>query len=368
MKAVADRLLASLLVLLLLPAAAVAAPGIRTPADLQAAGRLQVASSITPSEGIVPGQRLRLILEIATDRWFTGGTGVGIPEVPGLVILQTEQFAVNASENRGGENWVVQRWTLYVYPQRAGEFAIPPVALDVKVNAGEAGNVEGRVRAPPLTLDVRLPEELAEAEHWVAAPEFSVDQRFDRDLEGLGVGDAFEREITFEARDVMAMMLPVFSAREFSGLAIYPAPAELEDRGNRGESLARRSQRISYVVESEGLYLLPARDFLWWNTRTGKLQVLSLPATEIQVGSGGASDAGSRTDPGTGRQRVLLLAGLAALALGLWLAFVLLPRLPLERLRHWLQSAGRLVAELRKPALPAELNPGSSAGEKKASG
>jgi hypothetical protein len=368
-KRLAHRLLALLLAIAPLGARAADAP---TVDDLLAAGRLQLDSALRPADGIVPGQKLGLVLQVATDRWFTGGTRIVIPEVPGLVILQTEQFASNASENRGGESWVIQRWTLDVYARRAGEFSIPAIALDLQVNAGERGEVAGRVNAPPVTFEARLPDGLAGAESWVAAPEFRVSQRFDRDLDALQVGDAFEREITFEATDLMAMMLPTFEAARPEGLAIYPEPPVLDDSSNRGELRARRSQRFSYVVESEGLYLLPARDFLWWNTQTRELQVLSLPATEVLVASGAASDAGTGTGPGfsqlTARQRALLLAGLAALGATLWLAFLLLPRLPLERVGSWLRRVSRVVAELREPALPAELNPGSSAGGRKASG
>ena len=54
-----------------------------------------------------------------------------------------------------------------------------------------------------------------------------------------------------------------------------------------------RSQRISYVMETQGLFLLPARDYFWWDTGSGELKLLSLPATEILVGEGGATAAGS---------------------------------------------------------------------------
>jgi hypothetical protein len=362
------RLVLHLLALLLLTSACAAlAAQPTTTDDLLASGRLGSDSAIRPVADTVPGQKLRLILEIATDRWFTGGTRIGIPEVPGLVILQTEQFANNASETRDGQSWVVQRWTLDVYAQRPGSFDIPPIPLDIKVNAGEAGEIAGRVSAPPVTFVVGLPDSLAGAERWVAAPEFRVEQRFDRPLEGLQEGDAFEREITFEAADVMAMMLPVFAPKNIAGLATYPAPPALEDRSNRGATVARRTERISYVVEAAGHYLLPARDYLWWNTQTRKLQVLSLPATEIRVGTGVAGTSG----PDTGgelvqliRQRgVLILASLVLLAGALWLVVLLRRRLPLERASRCVRNAMRTLADLRKPALPRSLNPGSSAGE-----
>ncbi len=336
-----------------------------TVTELQQAGRLEVASTILPADNIVPRQKLRLVLEIATDRWFTGGTRIVVPEVPGLVILQTEQFASNASENRRGQSWVVQRWSLDVYPRRDGEFTIPPVRLRLQVNAGEAGDIEGELTSPPVRFRAQAPVDLQQTGQWVAAPAFSVSQRFDRELADLTVGDAFSRDIVFEASDVMAMMLPDFEVDETTGLAVYPAPPQLEDSSNRGETQARRSQRISYVAEAEGRYILPGGEFAWWDTGTNRLQWLSLPDTEIFVGLGGVADTGTELvlPRMTREQRLKLLGGLILFSGALWLAWWLLPRLPLARFRRELLRVWRLLADLRKPALPARLNPGSTAGE-----
>ncbi len=181
--------------------------------DLQAlldSGELRVESSVEPPAGLVPGQRGRLVISVATGTWFTGGTRIRIPEVPGLVILQTEQFAANTSETRNGRTWVIQRWTLDLYPQHAGNFTVPAITLSVQVNAGDRGDLAGDIESPPLDVQVSLPPALAQADSWVAAPAFSVTQRVDRDLDSLQPGDAFERRIEFRGEDVLAMMLPVF--------------------------------------------------------------------------------------------------------------------------------------------------------------
>ena len=149
-----------------------------TVADLQAEGRLQLRSWLVPARDIAPGQQLKLNLEIATDRWFTGGTRIQIPEVPGLVILQTDSFASNSSEQRNGQSWVVQRWSLEVYPQRAGNFSIPPLNARIKVSAEGGDSVTGQVTGPALEFSVTRPDALARVDHWVAAPEFSVSQTF----------------------------------------------------------------------------------------------------------------------------------------------------------------------------------------------
>ncbi|MDX1735502.1 MAG: BatD family protein, partial [Halioglobus sp.] len=177
-------------------------------AALRAQGQLQVATLVQPATAVVPGQKAELVIEIATNTWFTGGTRVTVPEVPGLVILQNEQFATNATQIRSGQTWVVQRWTLDVFAQRAGAFTVPPVRLQVKVNAGEKGDIEGELFTPATDIEVQLPDELARINQWTAAPAFEVSQQFDRALDKLAVGDALSRDIVLQASDLMAMMLP----------------------------------------------------------------------------------------------------------------------------------------------------------------
>lgn len=330
--------------------------------ELQASGHLRIDSALTPSERIVPGQKVTLTLEIATDRWFTGGTRIGLPEVPGLVILQTEQFASNASETRNGQTWVIQRWSLDVFPQRAGEFTIGPIALQLQVNAGEADDVKGEGHSPSRHFSVAIPESLAQIDQWVAAPAFSVRQNFDRALDDLSVGDAFEQEIVFEASDVLAMMLPAYAIEQQPGLAAYPAPPVLDNSVNRGQTLASRRIRISYVVEQAGQYVLPARDYFWWNTQNAELELLSLPETRIDiVGVGASQKNASETMQLTPRQILTLLLSLMVLATALRLAWIYLPHLPTARAATLLSDLTLRWQALRRPALAKRLNPGSNA-------
>ena len=337
-----------------------------TAEELRAAGHLQLETELTPVGEIVPGQKVSLTLAIATDRWFTGGARIGIPEVAGLVILQTQQFASNASETRNGQSWVVQRWTLDIYPQRAGQFVIPSLPVRVKVNTADAGDVEGELSTQPESLSVSVPPALAQAEYWVAAPAFEVSQSFDRSLEDLQVGDAFEREVVFEASDVLAMMLPTLAAETIPGLAAYPSPPSLDNSSNRGQTSASRTRRISYVVEAEGTYLLPVREYFWWDTQSAQLQLLSLPATEISVGAGAASPsrraiAALAISP---KQLLLALAGLVLLSFALWLAWQRLPAIPAARLTAALSrlrrdglsgSTSEVAAVSRQPSAVCQL-------------
>jgi len=327
---------------------------------MQAQGHLTIGSSLHPESGLVPGQRAELILEIATDRWFSGGTRIGVPEVPGLVILQTEQFASNASEQRNGQSWVIQRWTLDIFGQRPGSFTVPPLSLKISVNSASSDSLQGQMYSPPLSFTVGLPAPLQDLEHWVASPDFKVEQHFDKPLDDLQAGDAFERKVIFSASDVMAMMLPTFTAQRQPGLSAYPAPPELIDSNNRGVKLARRTQTISYMIETPGEYLLPAQDYFWWDTGLQELSVLSLPATAIRVG-GTATSETSVTETVVGNpRRAVILAGVAVvLGLLCWLGARYRPWQVLPGLLNPLKSLWQRLLELRKPALAKQLNPRS---------
>lgn len=335
-----------------------------TVAQLQAAGHLEITTELHPAQAIVPGQRVELAITIATDTWFTGGTRLEIPEVAGLVILQTNDFASNSSENRNGQTWVVQRWALDVFPQQEGSFTLPPIAARIKVSDQDATGVEGELHSPAVHFQSVIPESLHRAEQWVAAPAYTVSQSFDRELENLQVGDAIQREIVFEATDVMAMMLPALQTENLQGLAAYAEPSSLSNSSNRGDTTARRVEHITYVVEADGQYQLPARDFFWWDTRKGELQIRYLPAVDINVGAGvSTTGTGLAEIAGLNWRRILLAAAVLVLIFGLgWLGYNRLKHYPLARVTQPLIKVGGRLNQMRKPALPRSLNPDSSAG------
>jgi hypothetical protein len=336
-------------------------------ARLQSEKHIEISAELLPFTDIVVGQRTELVINIATDRWFTGGTRFEIPEVDGLVIIQTNNFASNSSENRKGQSWVIQRWSLDVFPQRSGTFTIPPINARLSVNDEAAGDVKGTLQSPSLTFQANVPAALAKAQHWVAAPDYKVSQSFDRELTGLKAGDAIERSVVFEASNVMAMMLPGWQAEDLSGLAVYPQPPSLSNSNNRGSMIAKRVEHITYIVEEPGQYQLPARDYYWWDTSEGELQIRFLPAVDITVGETaeknidtGQSKILANVSPG----RLLIFSALFALFIGLcWFIYKRLPRIPLTRITGPIKRGWQHLQRMRKPALPSTLNPGSSAGE-----
>lgn len=247
--------------------------------DLIDRGELSVKLSLSPQR-ISVGQQATLTIEIATNRWFGGGTTIKTPLSDDLLLIQRQRFAVNSTERRAGQTWVLQRWSLSLFPRRAGAITVPPIALSFAVNAERDGLVVGALNTAALPFSAYLPESLPADSDWLASPVASINLMSDQTLSNLVIGDAFTLTYTLQAEDLMAMMLPEISLPAIPGLAIYPAIAQLKDDSNRGANSASRSSEFAFVVEAAGQYTIPAQSILWWNTDQQQLQVL---ATEAQV-------------------------------------------------------------------------------------
>ncbi len=274
------------------------------PSDLQSlvdADRLRLDLWLEPSEGIVTGQEVHLIIEVATQRWFAGGTRIHIPEVPQLIILQRDPFANNINLRENGVSWVKQRWTLQLYPQSARRYAIPAIQLDLAVNDAELGAVRGSLMTAGIELLADTPRQLGKTDNWVSSPSFSVTQSVDRELKNLQPGAAFRREINFSANMLTAMMLPTADTRSPAGLAAYPESPILKDKSNRGEAVATRTEVVVYVVEQAGQYYLPEQTYYWWNTQDQEARTVVLPALSIDAGvaAAGVTQAPPVSEPDT---------------------------------------------------------------------
>ena len=255
--------------------------------DLHQTDRVRLKSWIEPHENIIARQQIKLQIEIATDKWFSGGSRIGNVEIKDAILLQREKFGLNSSRNEDGVSWTVQQWTLVIYPQRDGLFEIPAIPVHLSIAGDNLEPVVGELQTEPFSFTANFPEplfeEMLEKTGWIATGRFSVDERFDQSFDDLNPGDAIVRTISMSAFDLPAMMLPSIIPDNFQGIAVYTKPPQLTDKVNRGTYLAEKSQVITYVFEKPGDYELPKQSFYWWNTETETFETIELDARVMKV-------------------------------------------------------------------------------------
>ena len=258
--------------------------GVDYVSDLQSLidrNQLSVEVFLTPAKDISVGQKVTLTVEVATTRWFAGGTRVGPVDIKNAVVGPLSTFASNFSRREKGVSWTVQHWARDIFLLDAGSFVIPEMMLDVTV-AGEKGAViKGRLVTRSLSVQAFLPQAMVGIDQWLNAGKFSIETSFSSPLSNLQVGDAIEQTITSRSEGVPAMMLPPPVDFEIPGLARYHSPPLLSDETNRGVTRSQRRDIITYVIEKAGRYTLPSQEFHWWNNERQEARKVVFPKREI---------------------------------------------------------------------------------------
>jgi hypothetical protein len=307
--------------------------------QLLANNELQIKTWISPDDGLVKGQQILLQVEVSTTQNWQGNLAIEHVEMKDSIILQREKFAVNTVRNEQGKRWLVQVWSLVVYPQRSGSFVLPDFSINLGLIDADGKISRGDIKAPGLKFVVKKNEGISDDIKWIASPRFSIDDEFDKPLEDLLPGDAFVRTLKFSAEDLPSMMLPKMVVKDIKGISLYTRPAQLVDKVNRGDYLAQRTEQLTYVMQDSGEFTLPEQVFYWWDTRENSLKEIRLPEYIVKV------------------KRLSLLSLLTwpvmiglVIALSLLLLVIKLVLAKRELLRaYWLKFKGRVNARLNPP-------------------
>ncbi|CAE6945927.1 hypothetical protein ACOMICROBIO_FLGHMIGD_04345 [Vibrio sp. B1FLJ16] len=230
-------------------------------------------------------EQVVLTIEVATPRWFTGGTRIGTVDVPNVIAKQRNQLATNFTERKGGQTWSRQRWEVTMYPQASGEFVIPPVAVGVQVSAPDGENVSGTLYTQPIKFKASLPSGLLSNNvPWFVATDAEVTQEWETSGESLKVGDAITRRITITAQDSLSVLLPdLLKGESTTRYQAYPQPHRLSDTQTRGDYQSSRVEESVYVIQQGGELTLPDYKFQWWNSKTQQLESVVVEGQSFQA-------------------------------------------------------------------------------------
>ncbi|WP_010452203.1 BatD family protein [Vibrio rotiferianus] len=221
-------------------------------------------------------EQVILYIEVATPRWFTGGTRIGSVEIPNVIAKQRNQLATNYTERKGGQTWSRQRWEITLYPQASGQFVVPPVAVGVQVSAPDGSKVADTLYTQPIKFEASMPSGLLSDESaWFTATKVSVDQKWTTSNDELKVGDAITRTITINAQDSLSVLLPdLLSNDSTASYQAYPQPNRLDDKQTRGDYQSSRIEESVYVIQQGGEFTLPEHKFQWWNSKNKALETV----------------------------------------------------------------------------------------------
>lgn len=260
------------------------------PFVVQADDSASIRFEASRQEAVWVGERLDIYLELWTDDVSFSGQSFVQPQVSGGYLLPTESGTVKLNEKRDGVTWQGLRYTMSLYPQRAGEIGIPAFDVRFSTSAGYGSEPEEHFfRTQALTVESRLPPGANTESLLVTTSDFRMDTQWEPSLpaeEGpieLLTGDALVLTVKREASGVPGMVFAPLADIEIEGLGVYVDAPVVRDRANRGALTGTRIDRITLVCEHTGSYRLPEFRFQWWDPVREKLHEEVIPAVQISV-------------------------------------------------------------------------------------
>ncbi len=231
------------------------------------------------------GEKVVLQVDVLARNGWAQLRSVRYTEIEGGFLRRYETQGTRLNETIDGESYTGQRYEYLLFALRPGEFTVPaiPVDIEIKTWGQGAGTETKRSETPPLTVDVRKPVKLKSADGLISTTAFTAKQTWEPQDNELSAGDAVTRTITVQAKDVTGMVFQPLQHELMENVSAYHAEPVVNDNYNRGELDGERVEKITYVFEQGGDFSVPDFTFNWWNTKTEKLETITLAGKTIQV-------------------------------------------------------------------------------------
>jgi hypothetical protein len=278
------------------------------------------------------GDRVPLIITLYSPGPFSGTASFDLPEISGTMFVKVGNPVVG-SEQVDDDSYLTQRHEFAIYTQRAGEIVIP--AFEVRFSGkptftSDAQPVKGVTTE--LRFESKRPPGAESMGVIVSATKMNIQQSWKpQSIEEITSGDVVERTIERKVEGTTAMMLPAFTASAQEGVRVYTGAPEVVDNVERGESSARRIDRVKYLFERGGAFTLPEVTFDWWDPQQEKLQSKTLPGLTVEVVESNSAAQQQEETSSAGQSSISRFATFGLLALGILAWFLRKPA------SHWLQ-------------------------------
>lgn len=244
----------------------------------------RVKVELAPKDGAWVGQRVTLVITLATPDLFAGVPSFDMPAIPGTVILPPADSPVVGSEQIGGDTFTTQRHEFAVYAQRPGVVRIPAFPIRFETNAGFGKpTVHRQVTTEEVSFAAKPPPRAEGLGTVIAARELKVTDVWEPEPKSPKVGDAFTRTVTVTAPDVPGMVFPPFRLDPPDGVAAYPKEPTVNDHTERGTLTGNRADAITFVCEQAGTVTIPDRTLTWFDLDAKELKTVKLSGRTFEV-------------------------------------------------------------------------------------
>jgi hypothetical protein len=305
-------------------------PSIKFGQDISPAIQLTVTSSTSPNSATPDGQSTvpaKIFLESSLDKktgWVQSQyiytirllrtvsiTGASLTDPvtsdPDAIINKITED--NYQTTRNGINYEIFERSYAIFPQKSGTIKIDPVTFEGRINATQPRSIFDqfrmsgqlkRLRSKAVKATVKAAPGTINLQDWLPATDLQLIEQWSDDIQNLKAGEPVTRTILLAAEGLTGAQLPDLVFDELKNIKQYPDKAVIEDRHSAEGVTGIKQIKIALLPTLAGSYILPEIKLRWWNTKTNKEEVVSIPQTEITVSASVAEDIYTDTNVQTG--------------------------------------------------------------------
>jgi len=244
-----------------------------------------VRAHFEPSQNIMVGQPVKLIVSVFVPNYFTGSPDFPEFELENAVVVMPQDRPENSNTQIGDAKYFGITQTYVIYPQQAGDFHLPTIKLSVPYAQAPPKTTVAQVVVPTLSFHADVPAAARGLSYFLPTTQLTIAEKLSPSLKGIRAGDTIERTVTITASKMQAMLIPPLQFAAPDGLRIYSSePVVRDQKTPRGDFVyGQRVETAKYYVEKSGAYTLPAIELQWWNLNTHRLATASLPPISFQA-------------------------------------------------------------------------------------
>jgi hypothetical protein len=201
-----------------------------------------------------------------------------------------------------GRGYSVEEQQYAIFPQKSGQLKI--IAPTFNALVFDAVPRRLNVQAKTTQLMVKPIPANYKGKDWLPASQVALTEVYDQTKTSMKQGDTLVRTVTLQAVGVPAQLLPLFTVDSGPQFNAYSEKPELHNTARQQELIGRVDVKVTYLLNKAGSITIPAFNLPWFNTVTGKEEVVSLPARtlDIKASNGGIAQQ-TNTPPQSNLQK-----------------------------------------------------------------
>lgn len=273
-----------------------------------------VRVEVTP-ETVIVGESAQMTITVLVPTWFTRPSIYPTFELANAMTRLPADSSYPIRERVGNESWSGIVRSYEIYPLLGATYRLAGQSIQISYANPGSDPVQTSVEIPEIVLRGQVPQGAESLDPYIAGSNLELRLDIEGSHESLKAGDALVLDYVAELNGLPAIFIPPLAPDlRLDGVSVYADAPDVKDG-----TPARRSEKITLVLDAGGEFNIPERELKYWNTDSKSIETvvaegLTFSVTGPPVPTAMADTSSARQ---TGRL-VWLLAGSVALFFVLW--------------------------------------------------